>query len=126
MDNTHTPPAPTQWRYDQVRASRDRHREHAEMLTNALGAILAWRILQPHPDAVHLAPLDAILDSVTLGLSYEQHIRPAPATLAEAVAAHREVMRARARGVESVRLTWDQIEAAAVREIDRHMPVRAE
>jgi hypothetical protein len=117
---------PTQWAYEQACAALHRHRERADLLSHSIGTILAWRHLQPHPDAVHLAPLDAVLDSLSLDVAYGRHDRTQPSTLAEAVAAHREVMNARARALDAVRLAWDQIEAAAMREIDRHMPERAE
>lgn len=129
MNDAHfvaTPTGPTQWAYDQACAALHAHRDRADMLTTALGAILAWRHLQPHPDAVHMAPLDAVLDTLSLDVAYGRHARMQPLTLADAVAAHREVMNARARSLDAMRLAWDQIEAAAMREIDQHMPERAE
>lgn len=45
-----------------------------------------------------------------------------PTSLPEAVTAYREVMHARRRSLAAARLVWDQIEAAAIRGIDRNMP----
>lgn len=122
MEFVPTPSGPTQWAYEQACNALHRHRDRADMLTHTIGAILAWRHLQPHPEAMHLAPLDAILDALSLDVAYARHDQMQPATLPEAVAAHREVMNARARSLEALRLAWDQIEAAAIRDIDRQMP----
>lgn len=55
-----------------------------------------------------------------------QQLRRRPRTLAAAGSRYREVIEARARALAAFHLEWDAIEAAAIREIDRHLPGRAE
>lgn len=120
MDNSPSQNGPTQWAYDQACKALHAHRERAAALADALDSIRAWRHTQPHTDAVRFAPLDAILDALALDgdalLQIEQ-----PASLQEAVTAYRTVLDARRRAIEATGLVWDQIEASAIREIDRHM-----
>ncbi|MDV6290298.1 hypothetical protein R2F25_30275 [Streptomyces sp. UP1A-1] len=98
------------------------HPNYADAMAAALDAVRAWRHQQPHTAAVDFAPLDAVLDAAALSadVPLPQHERPA--SLSEAVVAHRAVMEARRQALAAVRLVWDGIEAAAIREIDRHLP----
>ncbi|MFG2468701.1 hypothetical protein ACGFXB_25045 [Streptomyces canus] len=120
VDNTTTSTGPTQWSYDQACRALWAHRDNAAVLADALSNIRAWRHLQPH-GAADFGPLDAILDALALDdtvplLQIEQ-----PTSLQEAVAAYRTVMGARRQAAAAARLVWDQIEAAAIREMDRHI-----
>lgn len=117
MDHNAAPHGPTP---DQVREELRAHRDSAAALADALNNIRAWRHTLPHTDAVQFAPLDAILDALALDESLLLRIEQ-PASLQEAVTAYRMVLDARRRAIESTGLVWDRIEAAAIREIDRHM-----
>lgn len=121
MDNTTTSTGPTQWAYDQACKALHAHRDRASVLADALNNIRAWRHLQPH-GAADFAPLDAILDALALDESVPLLQIEQPASLQEAVAAYRTVMGARREAGAAARLVWDQIEAAAIREMDRHTP----
>lgn len=125
MNDTTTTAAkgPTQDAYDAACAALWAHRDRADTQGAALDAIRAWRHLQPHTAApTEFAGLDAILDSLSLDDEVPLRQINRPTTLPEAVAAYRDVLNARARALNATRLVWDRIEAAAIREIDRHMP----
>lgn len=92
--------------------------DRANSLAAALDAVRAWRLTQPN--SAELAPLDAVLDAVAVGDDVPL-LRLQATTLPEAVAAHREVMQARTRALDAVRLVWDQVEAASMRTIDEHL-----
>lgn len=122
-ENTTTAPnGPTQHAYDAACAALWAHRDRAAALVAGLDAIRAWRHLQPHAAAVAFAGLDAILDDLVDGAEIPLQRLKRPTSLPEAVAAHRAVMDARRQALAATGLVWDQIEGAAVREIDRHMP----
>jgi hypothetical protein len=121
VDNTTTSTGPTQWAYDQACRALWTHRDNAAVLANALANIRAWRHLQPHR-AADFAPLDAILDALALDESVPLLQIEQPTSLPEAVAAYRTVMAGRQQALTATALVWDQIEAAAIREMDRHMP----
>jgi hypothetical protein len=98
------------------------HRDRADALTAGLEAIRAWRHMQPHAAGPEFGPLDAVLDSLALDGDDPVRQIARPTTLPEAIAAYRGAMTARRRALAAARLVWDQIEAAAMREIDRHLP----
>lgn len=114
-----TPTNPNQSAYE--RALVDAYRDRTLTLADAVNNIRTWRQTVPHTAAVQLAPLDAILDALALGddvplLQIEQ-----PTSLQEAVTAYRAVLDARRTAIATTRLVWDQVEASAIREMDRHM-----
>lgn len=122
-ENTTTAPkGPTQDAYNAACTALWAHRDRADRLAAALADIRAWRHLQPHTSGPEFGPLDAILDAVTVDEAAALPVIAEPTSLPEAVTAHREVMNARRRSLAAARLVWDQIEAAAIRGIDRHMP----
>ncbi|CAL9593512.1 hypothetical protein SUDANB1_05273 [Streptomyces sp. enrichment culture] len=118
MDNTAAPHGSSP---DQVHKELQAHRDRVAALADALNSIRAWRHTLPHTAAVHFAPLDAILDALALDESGLLQIEQ-PASLQEAVTAYRTVLTARRQALAATGLVWDRIEAAAIREIDRHMP----
>ncbi|WP_229869836.1 hypothetical protein [Streptomyces flaveolus] len=97
------------------------HPNYADAMAAALDAIRAWRHLQPHTAAADFASLDAVLDAAALSADVPLPRYERPASLPEAVAAHRAVMDARRQALAATRLVWDGIEAAAIRDIDRHL-----
>lgn len=119
---TTAPKGPTQDAYNAACTALWAHRDRADRLAAALGDIRAWRHLQPHTAGPELAALDAILDAVTVDEAAALPVIAEPTSLPEAVAAHREVMDARRRSLAAARLLWDQIEHAAIRQLDRFMP----
>lgn len=122
MDNTTTTKSPTPEAYEAACAALWAHRDRANALEAGLDAIRAWRHTLPAGNTAEFAGLDAILDALVDGVAAPlQRLKP-PTSLQEAVAAHRAVMRERGTALAATRVVWDQIEAAAVREIDRHMP----
>ena len=112
-DPHETTPVAFQAALDVLRA----HPNQADALAAALDAIRAWRHLQPHTAAVEFAPLDAVLDAAALGSDVLPLPTSRPTSLQEAVETHREVIAARARAFEALRLVWDRIEAASIRAI---------
>ncbi|MGW2742347.1 hypothetical protein [Streptomyces sp. NPDC001450] len=93
--------------------------DRANALAEVVDAIRAWRYAQPDSDGdgVEFATLDVILSAaVIVGDAPLQRLQR-PATVVEACDAHREVMAARARAFEALRLVWDQIEGASIRAI---------
>jgi hypothetical protein len=121
VDNSTTPTSPTLDAYQRACDALWAHRDRAAVQAMALDAIRTWRHQQQR-GAVDFAPLDAVLDAAALGDDVPLQRLNRPASLPEAVAAHRTVMDARQHALEAVRMVWDHVEAAAVREIDRHLP----
>ncbi|MFF7171118.1 hypothetical protein [Streptomyces pseudovenezuelae] len=117
MDNTTAPTRPNRQTLTTANAATWAQHDRANSLAALFEAIRAWRLMQPHTDAVEFAPLDAILDAVALGGSAALLRLQQPANVTEACEAHREVMAARARAFEALRLVWDQIENASIRAI---------
>ncbi|MCX4615731.1 hypothetical protein [Streptomyces mirabilis] len=122
MENSTSLNGPTREAYDAACAALWAHRDRANVYEAALDAIRAWRHVVPSGNASEFAGLDAILDALVDGVEAPLQRLQQPANLQEAVAAHRAVMRERGTALAATRVVWDQIEAAAVREIDRHMP----
>lgn len=124
MENSTTSKSPTPDAYQAACDALWAHRDRAAALAIALDAIRTWRHQQQR-GTVDFAALDAVLDAAALGddLPLQRLVRPA--SLPEAVAAHRAVMDARQRALDAARLVWDHVEAAAVRDIDRHLHSRA-
>lgn len=110
-------PEAFQTAYKALWAQRDR----ADRLAAVLDDIRAWRHLQPHTAGPEFGPLDAILDAVSVDEAAALPVIAEPTSLQEAVTAYREVMNARRRHLAASRLVWDQIEAAAIRQIDRRL-----
>jgi hypothetical protein len=96
------------------------HPSHTDALAAALDAVRAWRHMQPHSAALDCAPLDAVLDAA-LGSGTPQQPLDRPTSLQDAVARHRAVLDARRAAFDALRMVWDQIEAAALREMNRQM-----
>ncbi|MCX5562747.1 hypothetical protein [Streptomyces sp. NBC_00038] len=121
MENSSALNGPTQEAYDAACAALWAHRDRANALEAALDAIRVWRHGVPTIHPAEFAGLDAVLDAAVDGVATPlQRLRP-PSSLQEAVAAHRAVMRERNTSLAATRVVWDQIEAAALRDIDRHM-----
>ncbi|AQW55263.1 hypothetical protein ACIQPP_05435 [Streptomyces violaceusniger] len=119
-------PGPTRWAYDQACEALHKHRQRAEALTVALDSVRAWRHRQPLTAATRYDELDAVLDAAAAGQIEAQLAAPEPTSLPEAVEAHHRVMSARRRALADARRIWDQIEATAIRNVARFMPVRSE
>jgi hypothetical protein len=122
VDTTTSHHGPTPEAYEAACTALWAHRDRADALSAALASIRAWRHLLPHRDVAELGPLDAILDSIALDSDVPLRRIARPTNLPEAVAAHRAVMDARRQAIAATRLVWDQIEAAAIRDINRYMP----
>lgn len=121
MDNNATSNSPSPEAYQAVYDALWAHRDRAAAQAIALDAIRAWRHAVPRTASVDFSALDAALDAAALGDDVPlQRIVP-PANLPEAVTAHRTVMDARRQALAAARLVWDSIEAAAIRDIDRHL-----
>lgn len=120
-DTTTAPTGPTQDAHNATHAALWVQRDRADRLAAALDDIRAWRRLQPHTAGPEFGPLDAILDAVSVDEAAALPVISEPTSLQEAVTAYREVMNARRRHLAASRLVWDQIEAAAIRQIDRRL-----
>lgn len=122
MENSTTSKSPTPDAYQAACDALWAHRDRAAAQAIALDAIRTWRHTLTHTAAVDCSALDAVLDAAALGDDVPLKRIVPPASLSEAVVAHRAVMEARRQAIAAVRLVWDGIEAAAIREIDRHLP----
>ena len=100
MDDTTTSKSPTPDAYEAACAALWAHRDRATAFE---------------------AGLDAILDALVGDVASPAQRLQQPTNLQEAVAAYRTVMRERRKALAATGVVWDQIEAAAIREIDRHM-----
>lgn len=121
MDNT-TSTSPTPEAYQAACDALWAHRDRANAYEAGLDAIRAWRHSMPTGGTGEFAGLDAILDSLAGDAASAVRRLQRPTSLQQAVTVHREVMRERRVALAAVRAVWDHIEAAAIREIDRHMP----
>lgn len=121
MDNSPPGKGPTPEAYQAACDALWAHRDRANAYEAGLDAIRAWRHQLPHTAAAEFAGLDAILDALVGSASPPLHVVRKPASLQEAVGAHRAVMRERRTALAATRAVWDSIEAAAIRDIDRHM-----
>lgn len=122
MDNSPAPKGPTPDAYDAACRALWAHRDRADALAAALDSIRVWRHTQPHTDPAAFAGLDAVLNAAILDGAAPLLLIQRPESLPEAVTAYRQVLRARQQALAATRLVWDQVEAAAIREIDRHLP----
>lgn len=122
MDNSTPGKSPTPEAYQAACDALWVHRDRANAYEAGLDAIRAWRHKLPHTAAAaEFAGLDTILDALVGSASTPLHVLRKPASLQEAVGAHRAVMRERNAALAATRAVWDSIEAAAMRHIDRHM-----
>jgi hypothetical protein len=122
VDDTTTSKSPTPDAYEAACAALWAHRDRATAFEAGLDAIRAWRHELPHAGApAEFAGLDAILDALVGDVASPAQRLQQPTNLQEAVAAYRTVMRERRKALAATGVVWDQIEAAAIREIDRHM-----
>ncbi|MFD3714290.1 hypothetical protein [Streptomyces sp. NPDC058677] len=122
MDNTTTSKSPTPEAYQAACDALWAHRDRANALEAGLDAIRAWRHTMRPVHPTEFAGLDAILDALVGDVASPARRLQQPTSLQEAVAAYRDVMRERRTALAATRVVWDQIEAAAIREIDRQMP----
>jgi hypothetical protein len=123
VDNTTTSKSPTPEAYQAACDALWAHRDRANAYEAGLDAIRAWRHTMRPVHPTEFAGLDAILDALVGDVaSPARRLQQQPTSLPEAVTAYREVMRERRTALAATRVVWDQIEAAAIREIDRQMP----
>ncbi|WP_199807507.1 hypothetical protein [Streptomyces sp. NRRL F-5650] len=92
--------------------------------TAALDEIRRWRHQHHRSDAPLFTELDAILDRAAVGRIERRLDLPEATSLPEAVSAYQDVMRLRRQILADAARAWDLVEARAMRQIARFLPVK--